>query len=141
MNNRHPAQTLALAFGAVYLLVGILGFFYTGFGAFAARTGDRLFGLFEVNPLHNLVHIVVGFAGLVLWRTLSGARTYGWLLVAGYGVVLLYGLFTNGNLLSLNAADNVLHLLTVIAGLAIALWPPRTAGAPTTRPAGGRTTL
>ena len=34
-------QTLALVFGAVYLLVGIIGFFWTGFGDFAGRSGHR----------------------------------------------------------------------------------------------------
>ena len=28
---RHPSQLLALAIGAVYTLIGILGFFVTGF--------------------------------------------------------------------------------------------------------------
>ena len=39
----------------------------------------------------------------------------------------LYGLFAAGNrdinFLSLNGADNVLHLVSAAAGLAIALWP------------------
>jgi hypothetical protein len=82
---------------------------------------------FEINPLHNLVHLAIGLAGLALWRRLDTARTYGWLLAAGYGLAFLYGLFAAGNrdlnFLSLNGADNGLHLLSAVAGLAIALWP------------------
>jgi Domain of unknown function (DUF4383) len=123
---RHPSQLLALAIGAVYTLVGLLGFVVTGFENFASETDKTLLG-FEINPLHNLVHLAIGLAGLGLWRRLDTARTYGWLLAAGYGLTFLYGLFAAGNsdinFLSLNGADNGLHLASAIAGVAIALWP------------------
>jgi ABC-type transport system involved in multi-copper enzyme maturation permease subunit len=123
---RHPSQLLALAIGAVYTLVGILGFLVTGFENFAAETDKTLLG-FEINPLHTLVHLAIGLAGFALWRRLDTARTYGWLLAAGYGLAFLYGLFAAGNrdinFLSLNGADNGLHLVSAVAGLAIALWP------------------
>jgi Domain of unknown function (DUF4383) len=133
--SRHPAQLLALAIGAVYTLVGVLGFLVTGFDNFAAETNETLLG-FEVNPLHNIVHLAIGLAGLALWRRLDTARTYGWLLAAGYGLAFIYGLFAAGNsdinFLSINGADNVLHLVSALAGLAIALWPAdRTARANT----------
>jgi uncharacterized membrane protein YuzA (DUF378 family) len=124
--DRHPAQLLALVIGVVYTLVGVAGFFVTGFENFAAETDKTLAG-FEINPLHNLVHLVIGLAGLALWRRLDTARTYGWLLAAGYGLTFLYGLFAAGNgdinFLSINGADNGLHLVSAAAGVAIALWP------------------
>jgi hypothetical protein len=93
---------------------------------FAAETDKTLLG-FEINPLHDLVHLAIGLAGLALWRRLDTARTYGWLLAAGYGLTFIYGLFAAGNsdinFLSLNGADNGLHLVSAIAGVAIALWP------------------
>ena len=123
-------QMLGLAFGAIYLLVGVVGFFITGFGNFFAHdTNQTLLG-FEINGMHNVVHIVIGVAGLLLARTLAGARTYGWLLAIGYGAAFVYGLIAIGkpwDFLSINAADNVLHLLTAIVGLAIALGPVRNA--------------
>lgn len=123
-------EILALAFGAVYLLVGIVGFFVTGFDDFAANdTGETLL-IFDINPLHNIVHIAIGIAGLVLGRTLAGARTYGWLLAVGYGVAFIYGLLAVGedwDILNINGADNVLHILTAGVGLVIALLPVRTA--------------
>ena len=128
-------QMLALAFGAIYLLVGVAGFFVTGFDDFFAHdTNQTLLG-FEINGMHNVVHIVVGVAGLLLARTLAGARTYGWLLAIGYGAAFVYGLIAIGetwDFLSINAADNVLHVLTALVGLAIALGPVRNA-------VGGRT--
>jgi Domain of unknown function (DUF4383) len=129
---RHPSQLLALLIGAVYTLVGLLGFVVTGHGDFVAETDKTLLG-FELNPLHNLVHLLIGLAGLALWRRLDTARTYGWLLLAGYGLVFIFGLFAAGNpdinFLSLNAADNVLHLVSALAGAAIALWPAGRASA------------
>jgi hypothetical protein len=115
-----------LAIGAVYTLVGILGFLVTGLEDFAAETDKTLLG-FELNPLHNIVHMAIGLAGLALWRRLDSARLYGWLLAAGYGATFVYGLLAAGNrdinFLSINGSDNGLHLVSAIAGLAIALWP------------------
>lgn len=125
-----PYQWLALAIGVVFLLIGLLGFAVTGFDGWTERDDETLLG-FAVNPLHNVVHLVLGLAGVGLARTPGGARTYGWLLVIGYGAVLVYGLVvdqeSDANFLNINAADNVLHALTVIAGLAVALWPDRRA--------------
>jgi Domain of unknown function (DUF4383) len=124
-------EILALAFGAVYLLVGIVGFFVTGFDDFFAHnTEEKLLGIFEINGMHNVVHILIGVAGLVLGRTLAGARTYGWLLAVGYGAAFIYGLLAIGkdwDFLSINGADNVLHIATALVGLVIALLPVRTA--------------
>ncbi len=128
-------QILGLAFGAVYLLIGIIGFFITGFDNFFGNEAapgvhhadENLLG-FMINPMHNVVHILIGAVGLALSRTLAGARTYGWLLAVGYGAAFLYGLFAVGkdwDFLNLNAADNVLHILTALVGLAIALGPVR----------------
>lgn len=129
-DDRHPAQWLALIIGAVYTLVGVWGFIQTGFSDFVSPEGPRLLGLFEVNPLHNVVHLLIGLAGLAMWGRLATARLYGWLLAVGYGAVFLYGLFVAGsqepaNFLALNAGDNWLHLFSALAGLAIALWPAR----------------
>ena len=123
-------EILGLAFGAIYLLVGIVGFFVTGFDDFFAHdTNETLLG-FEINGFHNVVHILIGAAGLALSRTLAGARTYGWLLAVGYGAAFVYGLIAinkEWDFLSLNWADNILHLLTAVVGLVIALMPVRNA--------------
>jgi hypothetical protein len=128
---RTVPEILALAFGAVYLLVGIIGFFVTGFDNFAGNEQhEMLIGLFMINPLHNIAHILVGVVGLLLGRTLAGARTYGWLLAGLYGALFVYGLAAVGeswDFLNINGADNVLHVATALVGLVIALLPVRTA--------------
>lgn len=123
-------QIAALVIGAIYLLIGIIGFFVTGFDNFFAHDTDEAVLGFEINGFHNVVHILIGAAGLALARTLSGARTYGWLLAVGYGAAFLYGLFAvneEWDFLSLNWADNWLHLFSALAGLVIALGPVRNA--------------
>jgi hypothetical protein len=124
-------QTLSLVFGIVYLLVGIVGFFVTGFDDFAGNSQhERLIGLFMINPLHNVAHILVGIAGIALAKTLASARTYGWLLAVLYGALFIYGLIAAGeswDFLNINAADNVLHIATALVGLVIALMPVRDA--------------
>ena len=44
------ARTVAAVFGAVYIVAGLAGFILE----------PPLFGLFDVNVLHNVVHIVIG---------------------------------------------------------------------------------
>lgn len=126
---RAPYQILALVIGVVYLLVGILGFFVTGFDGFAEHDHTETLLGFAVNPLHNIVHLLVGLLGVVLWKTRSGARTYGWILAIAYGAVSIYGLIVagdaEGNFLNINGADNGLHIVSTLAGLAIALWPDK----------------
>jgi len=128
---RTVPETLALVFGAVYLVVGIIGFFWTGFANFAGNSRhDMILGIFMVNPLHNIAHILVGVLGLALGRTLAGARTYGWTLAVLYAALFVYGLIAVGkswDFLNINGADNVLHILTAAVGLVIALLPVRTA--------------
>jgi Domain of unknown function (DUF4383) len=43
-------RTVAVVFGAVYIVAGLAGFVLEA----------PLFGLFEVNLLHNIVHILIG---------------------------------------------------------------------------------
>jgi hypothetical protein len=136
---RVPSQWLALAVGAVFLLVGIAGFLVTGFDGFMEHDDDRTLLGFAVNPLHNIVHLLIGLLGVTLWVRPGGARTFGWLLVIGYGAAFVYGLMAvddpDINVLNLNWADNWLHLASAVLGLVIALWPYRRAG--TTGPGPG----
>ncbi|GIJ25753.1 membrane protein [Micromonospora qiuiae] len=117
---RTRVQTAALAVGAVFLLIGVLGFvpgITTGYGdmTFAGHhSGAKLLGLFQVSVLHNLLHLGFGVAGLLLASRVAGARIY----LAGGGALYLglwlYGLVLgeqhSANFIPLNMADNWLHL-------------------------------
>ncbi len=125
-----PVQRFAQVFGAVYLLVGLLEFAFTGLDNFAGTSDDKLL-LFGVNPLHNLVHLAVGALWLASSRSDSSARTVSILIGAVYLVVGVLGLFINGtsdlNLLNINQPDNALHLASAALGLYLGLAGRRTA--------------
>ncbi len=111
--------------GAMFLLMGVLGFAVTSGVGFAARDGNTLLG-FEVNPLHNIVHLLVG-AVLLLGATrgVAAARSANIAIGGTYLVVGLIGLFildSSANILALNSADNVLHLVSaaVLLGAGLA---------------------
>jgi Domain of unknown function (DUF4383) len=77
-----PVQNAALAVGAVFLAVGVLGFvpgITTNYDqlTFAGHHPDAaLLGIFNVSVLHNLVHLAFGVAGIALARTCNSARSY-----------------------------------------------------------------
>ncbi len=126
-------QKAAVAIGAVFLLVGILGFvpgITSNFDqlTFAGHHSEAaLLGLFNVSVLHNIVHLLFGVAGVALARSFDGARSY---LVGGgvvYLLLFIYGLVidhdSSANFVPVNDADNWLHLILAIAmiGLGVAL--------------------
>lgn len=118
---RTPAQLYAALFGAVLLLVGILGFFVdSGFETGSGIEGDELI-IFEVNGIHNLVHIASGLLGLALMGSVAGARAFALGFGAVYLLVTIIG-FINGDhvlgLIPVNTADNFLHLVIALTGLA-----------------------
>ncbi len=119
-----PNRLVGTIFGIVYLLVGVAGFFVTGGVSFAATEGRPLV-VFDVNPLHNIVHLLIGAALLLAAR--SSVRAAKGMNTAVGGVYLLVGilgLFLVGsaaNILALNGADNVLHFASAILLLGVGL--------------------
>ncbi|MCR1982189.1 DUF4383 domain-containing protein [Cellulosimicrobium cellulans] len=118
-----PNRLLAAVFGAVYLLVGLAGFVVTSGVGFAATEGRNLL-LFEVNPLHNIVHLGIGAALLLASRSVRAARGTNVAIGAVYLLVGVVGLFlvdTGANIIALNGADNVLHLASALLLLGVGL--------------------
>jgi hypothetical protein len=131
VRTRQLVQLAAAVVGAVFLLVGILGFIpgiTANHGELAVaghRSGALLLGVFAVSVLHNLVHAAFGVAGLVLARSAGGAR--GFLVYGGviYAVLWIYGIVIDldsaANIVPVNTADNWLHLVLAIAMIALGL--------------------
>lgn len=115
-------QVFGYAFGAVYVAIGMLGFAVTGGLDFAATEGAELL-IFDVNPLHNVVHIGIG--GLLLAAAASGARDARLMNIvigAAYLAVGIAGFFlvdTDTNYLALDQADNGLHIASAALALAV----------------------
>ena len=121
-----PNRLLGTVFGVVYLLVGLLGFAYTGFSDFAGtNTDDKILGIFEVNPLHNIAHLLIGalllFAARQSVAAAKGANTVVGAVYLLLGIVGLFILDSEANILSLNSADNVLHLASAVLLLGVGL--------------------
>ena len=124
-----PVQQAALAVGAVFLLVGLLGFI-PGITSdydtmeFAGHHSDaKLLGLFKTSILHNLVHLLFGVAGIAMARNAGAARKF---LIGGgaiYLVLWLYGLIidksSGANFVPLNSADDWLHFILGISMIAL----------------------
>jgi hypothetical protein len=125
--DRTPAQLYALLFGAVLLIIGVVGFIAdASFGTGSDVNGSDLI-VFEVNGWHNIVHIASGLLGLALWRTPATARLYALGFGAVYLVVTIWGFITGDQVLWLipvDTADNLLHLAIAATGLAAGLASP-----------------
>ncbi|WP_129336923.1 DUF4383 domain-containing protein [Cellulomonas endophytica] len=118
-----PNRLVGAVFGVVYLLVGLAGFAVTGDVPFVGQEGSSLLG-FEVNGLHNIVHLLIGAALLAASRKVSTAKGMNTTVGAVYllvGVVGLFILDSSANILALNGADNVLHLGSALILLAVGL--------------------
>lgn len=124
-------RTFARIYGIVFLLVGILGFLPipginkpppTDHNMQVGGPGHyMLLGLFHVNLLHNIVHLLFGVWGLIASRDLSASKLYGkgvciiYLVLAVAG--LIPGLNTMFGLVPLEGNDVWLHaLLALVAG-------------------------
>ena len=124
-------QRASQVVGAVFLLVGILGFIpgittnYESLGMAGHGSEALLLGIFQVSILHNLVHLLFGVAGILMARTRTQSRNF--LLYGGivYLALWLYGLVighdTPANFIPVNNADNWLHLVLGLGMVALAL--------------------
>jgi hypothetical protein len=129
-------QQAALVVGGVFLAVGVLGF-VPGITQNAGQlqvvgheSEAKLLGIFQVNVLHNVVHLLFGAVGVLASRA-SQAASRGFLLYGGaiYLVLWVYGLVIDLdsalNFVALNTADNWLHLALGVGMVALALLVPR----------------
>jgi hypothetical protein len=123
-------RTFALIFGIAYLGAGLLGLMP---GMLTPPPADAppirfevmngmLLGLFHVNMLHTLVHLLIGAWGLIAFMGWSQPRLFARSLAVLYGVLgvmgLIPGLSTLFGLVPLHGHDVWLHLGTA----AVAAW-------------------
>jgi hypothetical protein len=94
----------ALVVGIIYLVIGIAGFIpglVQGqvYPDLAVDTGaGALLGLFPVNVVHHLVHLLVGVLGIAAYRAFDSARLYASGLAIVYGLLAVMGLISAANL-------------------------------------------
>jgi hypothetical protein len=109
------AKKLAMVFGVVFLLIGVLGFVSNPI------VGDG--SLFQTNAIHNLVHIISGIIFVVAAKKterVAGKTLFifgiVYLLVAILGFLMSDGGATTSllGLIEINAADNWLHIVLAV---------------------------
>lgn len=131
MKGMKPTQKFALIVGIFFFLCGVMGFI-PAFVKAPTVTPDMaglgytsgygyLLGLFPINVLHNVVHLVVGLLGIFASIALDSSRLYSGLLGIFYGVLTLMGLFpaTQSTLGLIPIFGNDVWLHAVTAAIAV----------------------
>lgn len=98
-------KTILTILGIVFIAIGILGFF-----------NNPLLGLFEVDAIHNIIHILSGILALgAVGMGTDAMRTYSKVFAGIYGLVAILGFIMPGSMIlglfASNMADNVLHIV------------------------------
>lgn len=116
-------KTAALLFGIVFALVGVLGFVPApppvDAPPLTVEHGHGMaLGLFPVNTLHNIVHLLFGILGVAAWAGGWG-RGYFQLVAVSYLVLTVFGMIPGTNttfgLVPLWGNDIWLHALIAAA--------------------------
>lgn len=110
------ARNVAIVLGVILVLVGLLGF-----------VNNPVLGIFAVNPLHNVVHIVTGAVLLIGAYSSLGSSMALKIIGVVYAIVAIVGFFMvmDGMMLgmAMNEADKWLHvvlaIVILIAGFAL----------------------
>jgi len=122
-------KTFALIFGIIFLAVGAAGFIPGLHQPGAVQPPAELtmnhgeamlLGLFPVNTLHNIAHLLFGVWGLLSARSVGAARGYFRGVAIGYGLLTILGLIpatqTLFGLVPLHGNDIWLHAVLALAG-------------------------
>lgn len=108
-------KLLAILFGLVMIVVGLLGFLPD------FTPNNLLFGIFEVNPMHNVIHLLTGIVALLCGLSNSLASKIFFILFGLiYGAVAILGFTQGPGLLfgmAINHADNWLHTAIALFSL------------------------
>lgn len=109
------AKKIAVLFGVIFVLVGVLGFF--------PNPLVGMEGVFETDALHNIVHLLFGIILLVVAMKAPGKSAL-WLKILGavYLLLALLGFFLiseGGKLLGLVQMNHADHWLHVVLGVVL----------------------
>jgi uncharacterized protein DUF4383 len=116
------ATQFCVVVGAVLVIAGLIGFFYNSTFTSDESVRDDVFGLLSVNGWHNVVHLLTG--AVTLWAARTMPRTWAGIFGVVYLAVAIWGFLIGSgdsilSIIPVNTADNVLHLLLGLTGLAV----------------------
>ena len=123
---RSVAMKVSLALGVVYVLVGVLGFI-PGITVAngAAPSQGLLLGIFAVNTIHNVAHLVLGAA--LIWAATTGDNVR----LVNKGLAAVFAVLVVGSVIApivegvaINPPDTGLHLLSLLVTAAVGFMAP-----------------
>ena len=103
-------QKVAVGFGVIFVVIGILGF------VLGSRTMDAkpMLGLFHVNLVHNILHLLFGIWALTSSRKEKSAETYSQIAGVVYLILALLGFFAPTGFGKVPLGDHNIWLHAVI---------------------------
>lgn len=124
----------ALVLGIIYLLIGVMGLIpgLVQMGPNPGVTVDvlngNLLGIFPVNIVHTVVHLLIGLWGILAYRSYDASRGFaraaGIIFLVLFVMGLIPGLNTLFGLAPLGGSDVWLHLVTALVALYFGLAAP-----------------
>ena len=119
MSNSTAAR-ISLVLGIVYVAIGVLGFI-PGITQPSGMPGQGLLlGVFAVNTVHNLAHLVLG--ATLIWASAQGERVR----MINKGLAVVFAVLVVGSLVApivegvaINPPDTGLHLASLLVTAAV----------------------
>lgn len=118
-------QRVATISGIVFILVSLLGIMSGGMpGMQMGGASVMLLGLFPVNLLHNLVHMLFGIWGVIAGRGERASVAYALGSGLAYMVLGVVGMFTDSllGMVPIGGYDVVLHLALALVLAGCGFW-------------------
>lgn len=124
-------QKIAKYFGWVLVLVGVLGFVP------GITTDNHLLGIFEVDVLHNIIHLATGIIALLMAGSEASSVLFFKIFGVVYALVTIVGFAQGDSVLGIfgvNLADNLLHLVIALLALKLGFMSQSSAPSPSQQP-------
>jgi Domain of unknown function (DUF4383) len=138
MDTSSPARLYATLVGGALVIIGIIGFFYeASFAVGNDIKSDEEFGFLAINGWENAIHILAGLLGLALAGSNASARLYALGFGVVYVILAIWGWIDDTilEIIPVNDAANVVHLILGITGIAAGLATPTETPSRPARPA------
>ncbi|WP_414938206.1 DUF4383 domain-containing protein [Amycolatopsis sp. cmx-11-51] len=112
-----------LILALVHLTVGVLGFFFMPENN---PTGENTVWIFSATGMLDLLRTATGVVGLVAVFRPALMPIYGWFVFVAFAGLTCFGILSAattsaGDEVNLNWADNILHALTALVALVVAI--------------------
>lgn len=106
-------RIIAVLFGIGFIFAGVAGFLPSFI------MNNLLFGYFQVDSLHNIVHIGTGVLAIMASTNFRFTKIFFQLLGIIYTIIGIWGFWTGGDLyvMQVNTADNILHIVVGVIAI------------------------